>query len=147
MTAGTEGGSRCAGAGLSCGCRKSCLGGVSSLLGNFRLSPESRPWQFTQAPELYRAVELLTWDVGSRIWGTSHGFSFHDPDSVTRQQFKNAQGGRDLFSSSLSKPTLLGLLPYWNLKDTKQKKLVFCHFPTLHPHAIRQPQHTFPFRI
>lgn len=32
-------------------------------------------------------------DVGSRIWGTSHGFSFRDPDSVTWQQFKNAQGG------------------------------------------------------
>ena len=59
------------------------------------------------------------------------------------------QDGRDLFSSLLSKPALLGLLPYWNLKDTKQMKLIFCHFHTLHPYAICQPQHThtFPFRI
>lgn len=75
--------------------------------------------------------------------GTSHGLP--QRPRLCHTAAPNAQGG-DLFSSSLSKPILLGLLPYWNLKDTKQKKLVFCHFPTLHPHADMPTPNTL-FRL
>ena len=92
-----------------------------------------------QSREQAVAVHTSTWTVSSSLnlslrwnsqpetWGLVYGKPLMASHSMvqTLSHGINSKTPRmgDLFSLSLSKPALLGLLPYWNLKDTKQKKL------------------------
>lgn len=123
---------------LSCGCRKSCLGGVSSLLGNFRLSPENR----RDSSHRHRAVSsggTRPGNVGTSYMGNLSWLLIPWPRLCHMAAIQKCPGwGRDLFSSSLSKPTLLGLLPLLGIWRIQNKRRGAANRPLLSLYKVRQ---------